>query len=226
MAILKSETKGTDIRRRRPLPAVLAAVLALAVVVVAGMVVLANRPSPRRLLYALTHSSEHFDPVIWETAARHGICPYLVKAVVRQESGFNPLSRGRHGEIGLMQIMDGAALDWARHHNTAPVPRGLLFSPRLNIEIGVWYLARAREQWAHMPLADSLSLAQYNAGRSNVLRWSEGPMEPGSLDWVRFSSTREYIGAILRHRDRFRRKHAHRESPLTTTLRPPEPAPG
>jgi len=49
------------------------------------------------------------DNPIHVAAARYGVEPALVKAVVWQESRFNPSVRGRAQELGLMQIREEAA---------------------------------------------------------------------------------------------------------------------
>ena len=48
-------------------------------------------------------------------AKRYGLEPALVRAVVFQESRFDPFIRGGKGEVGLMQVLpEGAVADWAR----------------------------------------------------------------------------------------------------------------
>src|SRR5712671_6566347 len=53
------------------------------------------------------------DGAIRAAAQRYGVDPALVKAVVWRESRFNPHVRGRAREIGLMQIQEIAAQEWA-----------------------------------------------------------------------------------------------------------------
>src|SRR5580704_10910414 len=55
-----------------------------------------------------------YDKLIVEVATQYGVDPYLVKAVMRRESRFDPWVYGRHGEIGLMQVTEGAGAAWAR----------------------------------------------------------------------------------------------------------------
>ena len=141
-----------------------------------------------------------------EAASRHGLPPALVKAVIYQESRFRVLSRGGKGEIGLMQITEGAVLDWERHTGLRCPSRGALYDPRLNVEIGTWYLARAVRAWEDYGDRDVLALAQYNAGRRNALKWAPQDSEGKALDRVRFSSTREYIVSVLRYRASFERE--------------------
>ena len=141
-----------------------------------------------------------------EAASRHGLAPALVKAVIYQESRFRVLSRGSKGEVGLMQITGGAVLDWERHTGLRCPSRGALFDPRLNVEIGTWYLARAVRGWEEYSDRDVLALAQYNAGRRNALKWAPEDPREKALDRVRFSSTREYIVSVLKYRASFERE--------------------
>ena len=103
-----------------------------------------------------TASSQKYDTLILEISERHGVDPCLIKAVIWRESGFRPYARGTSGEIGLMQIMpDKAVSDWARKHRRPDPPKGSLFTPRLNIEIGTWYLSRALRRWNSYKDAES-----------------------------------------------------------------------
>src|SRR5512136_1561371 len=57
---------------------------------------------------------EHSQDVPIRVAAEHyGVDPALVKAVVWKESRFHPGARGKAGEIGLMQLREDAAREWA-----------------------------------------------------------------------------------------------------------------
>ncbi len=146
-----------------------------------------------------------YDRVIREAAQRHGVPPSLVKAIIRRESKFRPWVVGRVGEVGLMQITAGAVLDWerqTRRHGTDPAQ---LFDPRLNIEIGTWFIARARQRWQAHPDREILALSQYNAGIANAVKWSRGPLPPSGdpLDRVRFPSTRAYIKAVFDYRTQY-----------------------
>ena len=48
-------------------------------------------------------------------AAQYGVEARLVRAVIRQESGFRPHERGKSGELGLMQITEAAAWELIRN---------------------------------------------------------------------------------------------------------------
>ncbi len=55
-----------------------------------------------------------YDKLIVEISGKYGVDPCLVKAVMRRESRFDPWVYGGHGEIGLMQVTEGAGAVWAR----------------------------------------------------------------------------------------------------------------
>ncbi|MFA4945515.1 MAG: lytic transglycosylase domain-containing protein [Lentisphaeria bacterium] len=142
--------------------------------------------------------SHAYDRIIAEAARRNRLDPALVKAVVKQESDFRATAVGRIGEIGLMQITPGAIRDWERATGRSVHFRGQAFDPRLNIEIGAWYLGQAMRQWEQHPDQTILALAQYNAGVSRAREWSQGPAaEP--LGRIRFRPTRHYIEQILEY---------------------------
>ena len=139
-----------------------------------------------------------YDEIILEAAARNGVDPNLVKAVIWRESRFRPYVRGSSGEIGLMQIMpDKAAVDWAKR-NGQPVPsRGALFTPRLNIEIGSWYLANAMRRWSRYKDQLVLALCEYNAGITRASAWKPVDRNGDVRSRITISSTLSYVNSIL-----------------------------
>jgi soluble lytic murein transglycosylase len=152
---------------------------------------------------------EHrFDPLIQEAARRSGLEPALVKAVVWKESHFNERARGRAGELGLMQLMDAAAQDWAASAGVYPLPLEHLLDPRTNILAGAWYLAKLAGRYRHTDNPLPYALADYNAGRGNVLKWLQGPAATNSaafIEAIGFPATRRYVQEVLARSERFAR---------------------
>ncbi len=146
--------------------------------------------------FGLRRRRRQLDSLIRATADRHRLDPCLVRAVIHQESRFQCDARGDAGEIGLMQITPGAARDWERLNRRKLPHDSLLFAPAVNLEIGVWYLARASRQFRHHPDRDVLALSQYNAGRRRALRW-EAEYEENLLDHIPIASTRHYITNVF-----------------------------
>ena len=90
----------------------------------AGNLVLSDRRlDPGATTYAVPYASalratrpaapeevrSRFEPLVLEYAAREGLRPDLVRAVIQVESGFNPDARSPKGAMGLMQLMPGTA---------------------------------------------------------------------------------------------------------------------
>jgi soluble lytic murein transglycosylase len=140
-------------------------------------------------------SSRVYDGIIKKAAKRHNIDPMLIKALIWQESNFNPDAKGGSGEIGLMQIKPCAAEDWAKTHKL-PIPsQTQMFDPITNIEIGTWYLVRALKSWSKYKYAYILALCEYNAGRKKMKEWL--PPRKNQKVRIKISSTKIYVSSIL-----------------------------
>ena len=171
---------------------------------VAAAVFVLTEKDPAYRLVELTSFGRHdeYNETIAVTAARHGVDPLLVKAVIWQESRFHPEKLGGHGERGLMQVTEPAAQDWVKAEGIETfVPEDLL-DPKTNIEVGTWYLGRALRHWSGQEDPLPFALGEYNAGRSRVQRWSRGAQI--SAEDLRkamdIASTRAYVAAV---RDRY-----------------------
>jgi soluble lytic murein transglycosylase len=142
-----------------------------------------------------------YDKQIAFVAGQYDISPYLVKAVVWRESRFNRLSIGKAGEVGLMQLMPGAAKEWADAHNLPPPSRADLFDAKTNLEAGSWYLKRALNRWKDCDDPVPFALAEYNAGRSNVIQWRAKMRSPHSarefVPNIGIASTRRYVQDVM-----------------------------
>jgi len=151
---------------------------------------------------------EHrFDAPIRAAAARYGLPPALVKAVVWRESNFDPDAVGKAGEIGLMQLMDEAAHEWAGAMKLQQFGHEHVFDPGTNTLAGSFYLAKLLRRYTATDDPLPYALADYNAGRGNVLRWMTGPARTNSsafLAQMTYPSTRAYIAAVTERYARFR----------------------
>jgi soluble lytic murein transglycosylase len=148
-----------------------------------------------------------FDAVILSAAQRYGVEPALVKAVVWRESRFNPDARGSRREIGLMQIREAAAREWAQAEKLKAFSAEQRIDPVTNTLAGAWYLARLLRRYQRTDRPISYALADYNAGRSNVLRWIEGEAGTNSaafLERMDFPGTRKYVLAVVERCEQYR----------------------
>ena len=183
--------------------------LALVVSVVAAVgvsIYLWRSADPKYTAYELAfHRQFHrYDGDIQEVARKRGIDPMLLKAVVWRESRFRPGKMGLDGERGLMQITDGAATEWVKGEKIANFVPTDLFDPKVNLEAGSWLIARALRRYEGKDDPLPFALAEYNAGRSRVVKWSgeregEGGKQASSQELVAnidIASTKRYIETI------------------------------
>ena len=103
-----------------------------------------------------------YDPLIEKYAAKYGVDPVFVRAVIQVESDFNPNCVSHKGARGLMQLMPATAKRYGVKE---------IHDPEQNIRGGVQYLAYLLELFGDKPRA----LAGYNAGEGAVLKYGGIP---------------------------------------------------
>ncbi len=154
-------------------------------------------------LVALGRYSE-YDDLIVRAAKKHGVDPFLVKAVVWRESRFTTTRVGKAGERGFMQVGEAAAREWAAAHKVEVFVYADLFDAKTNLEAGAWYLSRALEHWKDRDAPIPFALAEYNAGRSRVEKWAANKESAREmLREASASGTRQYVDDIIRRYQRY-----------------------
>ena len=144
---------------------------------------------------------EMFYPYAWrdemrDAAQRSGIDPYLVAAVVREESSYYPRAMSRAGARGLMQLMPSTARLMA--------PAGDLDDPAFNIELGTRFLAGLMREFNDPRLA----VAAYNAGPNRVRQWLNARRNDDMeafVEQIPFDETRLYVKKVVLSWDEYRR---------------------
>lgn len=155
--------------------------------------------------------------------------PAIIKAVVRQESAFNPRAISHAGARGLMQLMPATANQVARQLSLPYSQARLIGDPAYNVTIGRAYLAGLLADYNGSPI---LALAAYNAGPYNVKRWVTEYGDPTrsveeAIDWIEsipYYETRNYVQRVLENFTvyRGRRDGVDMALPLADTLGPPK----
>lgn len=141
--------------------------------------------------------------IISRQAREHGLDPFLVAAVIRNESRFRHDVVSSQGARGLMQLMPETAR-WASEQLRIPYSLEMLNDPEFNIRLGCWYLASLHQEFGGDTV---LALAAYNGGRSNVRRWLDRNQWTGehtTLAQIPFPETRKYVGKVLRDHKLYR----------------------
>lgn len=145
-----------------------------------------------------------FAEEIRDAASRHGVDPQLVRAVIFEESRFRPDAIGSKGEVGLMQIMpSGSVAEWARRNRRKRPTHSALMRVDLNLEIGVWYLARALKRWSAYRECIPLALVQYNAGEARAERWKPERADGEVVPRIGIASTKTYVEKIMARYHRY-----------------------
>lgn len=146
------------------------------------------------------------DKPIRAAAARYGLDPALVKAVVWRESRFNPSARGSAGEIGLMQLQEIAAQEWADKEQIEGFAHEHCLDPGTNTMAGAHYLAKVMKRYRNTDDPRPYALADYNAGRGNVVKWLNGAAATNSAAFVAnigFPSTQAYVREVMKRSRRY-----------------------
>jgi soluble lytic murein transglycosylase len=157
-------------------------------------------------LWRSTRLESRQDTNILAASRKHGVDPALIKAVVWRESKFDPAARGAKGELGLMQIMEDTGREWAGEQRVAPFEHALLRDPARNIDCGTWYLRKLLPRYARTDNPVPYALADYNAGRGNVLKWMKAEAVTNSaafIEQIGFPSTRAYVRAVMERREKY-----------------------
>lgn len=155
-----------------------------------------------------TYRENSHDRAILAAAQKYGVDPTLIKAVVWRESRFNPRARGGAGEIGLMQIREAAAEEWARAEGVPYFSHQHLYDPGKNLLAGTWYLRKLLRRYPRTDDPVVFALADYNAGRTHVLRWNKGAAATNSAMFLKqmdYPGTRAYIAAIQKRQQQYRK---------------------
>lgn len=179
--------------------------LAAAIVVAAGCIFVARSADPVYSFLELLNYPRYgrYDALIREVGKNAEVDPMLIKAVIWHESGFRPDKMGRNGERGLMQVTEAAASDWARQNKRVDFVATDLFTPKVNMEAGTWYLKKALQRYAGKDDPVTFALAEYNAGKSRVDKWMGNTAQgtnanAGDLRGsISFPSTRNYVETIV-----------------------------
>ena len=129
-------------------------------------------------------------------ATARGLDPYLMAALIAQESTFDPKARSVANAWGLMQIVPATGRRVAQQLGIRRLQTSQLTDPEINIRIGMQYFSRLTRQFGGTHYA----LASYNAGESRVVRWkAERPNidEDEFIDDIPFPETQNYVKRIL-----------------------------
>ena len=136
-----------------------------------------NKKSPNSI------SRTEIDNLISKYANKNGLDEDFVKAVINQESGFNPNATSHCGAMGLMQLMPATAQGLGVEN---------AYDAEQNIEGGTKYLKGLMDRFGN---DKQLALAAYNAGPNAVKKY--GGIPP-------YAETQNYVKKVLSKYDTYK----------------------
>ncbi len=116
------------------------------------------------------------DEIVETFSSKYNIDGDFIKAIIKQESGFNPNATSKKGAMGLMQLMPSTAKSLGVVN---------AYNPWENIEGGVKYFKGLMDRFNN---DEKLALAAYNAGPNAVKKY--GGIPP-------YKETQNYVNSIM-----------------------------
>ncbi len=144
-------------------------------------------------------------PQIQRYASEHELDPYMMAALINQESNFDAGIRSAANAYGLMQLVPATGRQYAR--SLQPARRfslSLLTTADTNLRMGTAYFSDLVKRFGGAHYA----LATYNAGPSRVARWMAerpGIDRDEFIDDIPYPETQDYVKKIIGQAEDYRR---------------------
>lgn len=150
-----------------------------------------DKYSYHELLYPKTYTD-----IVFKASKAFNIDPYLIFAIMREESRFDKEARSLAGAMGLMQLMSETAKREGKKIEISIENNNDIFEPNKNIFIGSFYLKKLIEEFGNIAIA----VAAYNAGPKTVWSWIKNHSYNGIDEFfedILFNETKGYVTRVL-----------------------------
>ncbi len=150
---------------------------------------LRQRPDYWQALFPFPYQEKIFS---W--SQKRQLNPFLVTALIRQESRFEKNIKSSAGATGLMQVMPSTA-EWIAPQ--IDLTDYALTDPEDNINMGTWYFDHTHQTYNNN---SALAVASYNAGPGNVSKWLEtfDNDDPDEfVEQIPFRETKGYVETVF-----------------------------
>ena len=134
---------------------------------------------------------------------KNNIDPFLVAAIIKNESNFKHKAVSGVGAVGLMQIMPETGRWIAEQMGLENYQDSDLYQTKKNIRMGCWYVGELEHEFQHNLV---LLMVAYNAGRGQTHEW----MQENGWDYnfndiksIPYPDTREYVAKVMQDRDKY-----------------------
>jgi soluble lytic murein transglycosylase len=175
------------------------------VIVVLGIIAAITVPAVKQIERALSLPLRYTALIRQQARAKH-LDPALIAAVIYAETKFVARTSPT-GALGLMQIEPATAQFLAKRSGGTDFRIADLATPSVNIAYGAYYLRYLLDRYGH---DETLALAAYNGGETNVDRWvseAHAANAPFTVASIPFPETRAYVERVERAQREYRRKY-------------------
>ncbi|HDZ62653.1 MAG TPA: lytic transglycosylase domain-containing protein [Nitrospirae bacterium] len=135
--------------------------------------------------------------IVEDASRRDNVDAFLILALIREESRFDPEAFSIAGATGLMQLMPATAHRMRQALNMDAGDNIDIYSVKANISLGTHYLSLLIKEFEEIPLA----IAAYNAGERAVRRWLKNSKHRDIEEFIEdipYRETRRYVKKVLR----------------------------
>ncbi len=135
--------------------------------------------------------------IVKQASEKENIDPYIIVALIREESRFDPDALSPAGAVGLMQLMPFTAQRFKRALKIELTNDSEIHDVKKNIFIGTHYFSLLIKEFEVLPLA----LASYNAGEHIIRRWLLNSKHKDMEEFIEdipYQETRNYVKRVLR----------------------------
>ena len=139
-----------------------------------------------------------YKDIVASYAKKYGVDEFLIYSIIREESRFQKDVVSPADAVGLMQLIPPTAKTVAGQIGINGFTTEMLTIPRINIEMGIFYLKQVLDEFNGDV---ELALASYNAGPNRAADWKTefyGLDKDEFIEEIPFKETRNYIRRILR----------------------------
>ncbi len=138
-----------------------------------------------------------YSQIIKNYTEKYKIDPFILYALILQESRYKADAVSNAGAMGIMQIMPSTASRVAKNIYLTPFSPQILLDPQINLGIGTWYFKKLMMKYKDNYV---LSLAAYNAGEKSVDTWLAHSTDCNTDEFIEdipFDETRHYVKSII-----------------------------
>lgn len=161
--------------------------------------VVLNSQSFWQIMYPIAYENE-----VHEASSHFDVDPFLMLAIMKNESRFQQDITSKKGARGLMQLMPETAQWVNKESGLNKEMDQYIEDPRVNILFGAWYLSYL----SHKYDGDQVKvIVAYNAGEGNVDRWIEQGIWDGdqlTTQHIPFGETRHYVKRVNYFYERYK----------------------